>query len=376
MEIESAPLRRTPLHALHLELGARMVGFAGYDMPVQYPAGIIKEHLHTRSRAGLFDASHMGQVRLSGEAAAIALETLVPADIVGLAPGRQRYAFFTNEAGGLLDDLMVTNARDHLFLVVNASRKAEDIAHLKRTIVTRCAVEPLADRGLLALQGPSSAEVMQRLCPEAVALSFMSAAQVAIAGVPCWVSRSGYTGEDGFEISMRAGEAESIARFLLAQPEVAPAGLGARDSLRLEAGLCLYGHDIDEGTSPVEAGLAWAVGRERRTRGARAGGFPGAETILRQLDAGTTRTRVGLLPDGRAPLRDGEALFDGAGNSAGRITSGGFGPSVDGPIAMAYVSASAAAVGNVLHATVRGKPRACRIARLPFVAHRYHKART
>ena len=345
-------------------------------MPVQYPAGIIREHLHTRSRAGLFDVSHMGQVRLTGPGVAAALEALVPGDIVGLAPGRQRYTFFTNPAGGVLDDLMVVNAGDHLFLVVNASRKREDIALLRQGIGSLCSVEPLEDRALLALQGPAAAEVLQRLCRASASLSFMSAVMTDIAdGVPAFITRSGYTGEDGFELSLPASDAEAVARGLLGQPEVAPVGLGARDSLRLEAGLCLYGHDLDEATSPVEAGLAWTIGRARRSGGERAGGFPGAERILRELSAGTARKRVGLLPEGRAPVREGEALADEAGASVGRITSGGFGPSLDAPIAMAYVQSARARTGEALRATVRGKPRTCRIADMPFVPHRYFQQR-
>lgn len=358
---------RTPLHALHLEFGARMVPFAGYEMPVQYPAGILAEHRHTRSHASLFDVSHMGQANLRANAAA-ALESFVPQDVVGLAPGRQRYAFFTNEAGGVLDDLMVTNAGDHLYVVVNASRKAQDFA-----LLAKLDPEILADRALLALQGPEAAKVMERLAGGIDTMQFMTSRAVEIDGFPCRVSRSGYTGEDGFEISVASGDAEKLARRLLALDGVAPAGLGARDSLRLEAGLCLYGHDIDESTTPIEAGLAWAIQKIRRRGGARAGGFPGAGVILDQLEQGAGRQRVGILPEGRAPIREGEQLRDASGRIVGRLTSGGFGATLDAPIAMGYVERDFAAVGTALSATVRGKPRACNVAPLPFVPHRYHR---
>jgi aminomethyltransferase len=361
-------LSRTPLYALHCELGARLVPFAGFEMPVQYPAGILAEHQHTRTKASLFDVSHMGQARLPLEAAA-ALETLVPMDVHGLAPGRQRYAFFTSGAGGILDDFMFSNAGDHLFLVVNAARKAHDFALLAE----RCELGVLADRALLALQGPAAAGVMRHLAPEAGALGFMGVTAARIGGTPCFVSRSGYTGEDGFEISVPADDAERLARLLLGHEAVRPAGLGARDSLRLEAGLCLYGHDIDETTTPIEAGLAWAIQKVRRRGGPRAGGFPGAEVILDQLERGAARRRVGIVPEGRAPLREGEVLHDAAGRAVGRLTSGGFGATFDGPLGMAYVEAACAGPGTGLTAVVRGKPRACRVAAMPFVPHRYHK---
>ncbi|MGH8676095.1 MAG: glycine cleavage system aminomethyltransferase GcvT, partial [Burkholderiales bacterium] len=295
-----------------------MVPFAGYEMPVQYPAGILAEHRHTRAHASLFDVSHMGQARLRGIAAAAALESLVPVDVVGLPVGRQRYGFFTNDAGGILDDLMVTNAGDHLYLVVNAASKARDFELLKNLDP-----EILADRALLALQGPAAAPVMARLAPGLGSMPFMSVVAARIANFECQVSRSGYTGEDGFEISVAVGEAEALARLLLAQEGVAPAGLGARDSLRLEAGLCLYGHDLDEKTTPVEAGLAWAIQKVRRRGGARAGGFPGAEVILDQIEHCSERARVGILPEGRAPIREGEHLQDSTGRAVGRLTSGG-----------------------------------------------------
>ena len=361
-------LSRTPLYALHCELGARLVPFAGYAMPVQYPAGILAEHQHTRAHASLFDVSHMGQARLP-LGAAVVIERLVPVDVVGLAPGRQRYAFFTNDAGGILDDLMFSNAGDHLFMVVNAARKAHDFALLSQ----HCDLTVLADRALLALQGPAAAAVVRRLAPDVDALGFMGVTTARLDGIGAFVSRSGYTGEDGFEISVPAEDAERLARTLLAQAEVKPAGLGARDSLRLEAGLCLYGHDIDETTTPVEAGLAWAIQKVRRRDGARAGGFPGAGVILDQLERGVARKRVGIVPEGRAPLREGEVLRDAAGRVVGRLTSGGFGATLDGPIAMAYVETGCAGPGTELTAVVRGKPRACRVADMPFVPHRYHK---
>lgn len=372
-------LRRTPLYALHLERGARMVPFAGYDMPVQYPAGIIKEHLHTRTAAGLFDVSHMGQILLrprSGKIAdaALALETLVPVDILGLSPGRQRYALFTNDDGGILDDLMVANRGDALFLVVNASRKEDDEAHLRAALSRQCDIENLADRALLALQGPKAEAVLARLAPEIAGMRFMDVRAMTLAGALCQVSRSGYTGEDGFEISVRASQADALARKLLTDPDVALIGLGARDSLRLEAGLCLYGNDIDTTTTPVEAGLEWAIQKSRRAGGARAGGFPGADTTLKQLAEGTPRRRVGLKPEGRAPVRGGASLFLSAQDEkpAGTVTSGGFGPSVDAPVAMGYV-AGENAEDTMLFADVRGKRLPVRIAALPFVKHNYKR---
>ncbi len=347
-----------------------MVPFAGYELPVQYPAGILAEHRHTRSRASLFDVSHMGQARLP-LAAAAALESLVPVDVLGLPPGRQRYAFFTSEAGGILDDLMFAHAADHLFVVVNAARKAHDFALLER----HCGVQVLADQALLALQGPLAAAVMQRLAPEVAKLGFMQTCATTLGGAACFISRSGYTGEDGFEISVPAADADKLARLLLTQDGVAPAGLGARDSLRLEAGLCLYGHDIDESTTPVEAGLDWAIQKIRRRGGAREGGFPGTHVILEQLERGTARRRAGIVPEGRAPLREGEVLQDAAGRAVGRLTSGGFGASVNGPVAMGYVESALAVPGVQLSAVVRGKPRACRVTALPFVPHRYHRGK-
>jgi aminomethyltransferase len=363
-------LLRTPLHALHVALGARMVPFAGYEMPVQYASGILAEHRHTRTHASLFDVSHMGQARLHGSGAAAALESLVPVDVIGLAPGRQRYGFFTNDAGGILDDLMVTNAGDHLYMVVNASCKARDFELLQRM-----ELEILSDRGLLALQGPGAAAVMARLGVEVESMPFLSSVTASIANMQCRISRSGYTGEDGFEISIAAGEAEALARMLLAEENVLPAGLGARDSLRLEAGLCLYGHDIDETTTPVEARLGWAIQKVRRRGGERAGGFPGAATILDQLELGCARMRVGILPEGRAPIREGEPLDDSLGRRVGKLTSGGFGATLDAPLAMGYVDRDRAAPETQLTATVRGKPRACRVCTLPFVPHRYYRGK-
>ncbi|MEX2630786.1 MAG: glycine cleavage system aminomethyltransferase GcvT [Tistlia sp.] len=362
-------LARTPLHDLHRALGARLVPFAGYEMPVQYPAGILKEHLQCRERAALFDVSHMGQVRLSGAGAAEALERLAPLDAQGLPEGRTRYSFFTNEAGGILDDFMTTRVGDDLLLVVNAACKAADLAHLQRALPAgaRCAL--LEDRALLALQGPQAAAVLQRLAPAVADLRFMDSAELELAGVNARLSRSGYTGEDGFEISLPAEAAGAFAERLLAEPEVEPAGLGARDSLRLEAGLCLYGHDIDETTTPVEAGLAWAIGKRRRAEG----GFAGADTILRQLAEGPPSKRVGLLPEGRAPLREGLEILDGDGRKVGRITSGGFAPSLGRPVAMGYVAPGLAEAGTALAAELRGKPVALATAPLPFVKHGYKR---
>ena len=366
-------MARTPLHALHLELGARMVPFAGYEMPVRYPAGILKEHTHTRAHAGLFDVSHMGQVRLAGDEAALALESLAPVDVAGLAEGRQRYGLFTNEAGGILDDLMITNAGDHLLVVVNAGCKARDIAHMKSSLSGRCSVEELADRALLALQGPAAGAVMERLAPETADMVFMDARAVNLLGMACFVTRSGYTGEDGFEISVPADGAEALARELLADRQVEAIGLGARDSLRLEAGLCLYGHDIDETTTPVEAALLWAIQKTRRAGGAREGGFPGAGVILGQIEAGAPRKRVGLKPAGRAPVREGAELLDMDAKPAGQVTSGGFGPTIGGPIAMGYVAAALATPGTELQAMVRGKPHPVTVTRMPFVEQRYRR---
>jgi aminomethyltransferase len=344
-------------------------------MPVQYPSGVLKEHLHTRSQAGLFDVSHMGQVELHGPDAAAALETLVPVDVLGLPAGRQRYAFFTNEAGGIEDDLMIFNAGSHLHLVVNAACKAADIALLERTIGARCDNRVRDDLALLALQGPAAEAALAPLADRPLPATFMHGARVRLAGSDCLVTRSGYTGEDGFEISVPAAEAERLARALLAQPGVAPIGLGARDSLRLEAGLCLYGHDLDPTTSPAEAALTWAIQKVRRTGGARAGGFPGAARILAELDdpARVIRRRVGLRPEGRAPIREGVELIDAEGRTVGRVTSGGFGPSVNGPVIMAYVERAYASLGTSLAALLRGTPTPVKVVELPFVSHSYRR---
>jgi aminomethyltransferase len=352
-----------------------MVPFAGYEMPVQYPSGVLKEHLHTRSQAGLFDVSHMGQVELHGPGAAAALETLVPVDVLGLAPGRQRYAVFTNEAGGIEDDLMIFNAGGHLHLVVNAACKAADIAHLKRMIGAQCEIRVRDDLALLALQGPGAEAALAALADGPLPATFMHGARVRLAGVDGLVTRSGYTGEDGFEISVPADDAERLARALLAQPGVAPIGLGARDSLRLEAGLCLYGHDLDPTTSPAEAALGWAIQKVRRTGGARAGGFPGSARILAELDdpSRVTRRRVGLRPEGRAPIREGVELTDADSRAVGRVTSGGFGPSVNGPVIMAYVERAYASPGTPLAALLRGSPTPVRVVELPFVPHSYRR---
>ncbi len=365
----AVPLKRTPLYALHREFGARMVPFAGYEMPVQYPTGILAEHLHTRSQAGLFDVSHMGQTRLSGAGCVSALEALVPGDLESLAPQRMRYTLLLSEAGGILDDLMATRLPDGLFLVVNAARKEADLAHLRDRLGTSASIEPLADRALLAFQGPAATTVLSRFIEGIAALRFMSAAEVTIGGRQCLVTRSGYTGEDGFEISLPAGEAERFARRLIAEPEVLPVGLGARDSLRLEAGLCLYGHDIDETTTPIEADLAWTIGKRRRAEG----GFPGVATILRQLAEGARRRRVGIRPDGRVPAREDTEIVDGAGNRLGKVTSGSFGPSVGGPVAMGYVDSAHAEEGAAVQLLVRGAARPARIVRLPFVPTRYYR---
>jgi aminomethyltransferase len=355
------PLKRTPLHALHAASGGKMVPFAGYEMPVQYAAGVLREHLHTRAGAGLFDVSHMGQIALrpkSGriEDAALALERLVPQDILGVTPGRQRYAQFTNETGGILDDLMVANFGSHLFLVVNAACKAEDEA-------------------LIALQGPKAEAVLAGLCPDVPAMRFMDAGPHRLDGIDCFVSRSGYTGEDGFEISVPAGQAQRLARALLGNSDVLPIGLGARDSLRLEAGLCLYGHDIDTSTTPVEGALEWSIQKSRRHGGARAGGFPGADKILAQLQDGAPRRRVGLRPQGRAPVREGAPLFADAVSTEqlGAVTSGGFGPSLNAPVAMGYLPSAHAALGRTVFAEVRGQRLPLQAAAMPFVPNSYKR---
>ncbi|MBK5935100.1 aminomethyltransferase [Rhodovulum imhoffii] len=371
-------LRRTALYDLHVELGGKMVPFAGYEMPVHYAAGVMKEHLHCRARAGLFDVSHMGQVLVRAESgdgadAAQALEALVPVDLLGLKEGRQRYAMFTSEQGGILDDLMVANRGDHLFLVVNATCKTADIAHL-RAHLRGCEITEVTDRALLALQGPEAGRVLSAHVPVA-GMRFMDVAVLESDFGPLWVSRSGYTGEDGFEISVAEPRAEAFCRALLADGAVAPIGLGARDSLRLEAGLCLYGSDIDITTSPVEAGLAWAIQKARRGGGAREGGFPGAARVLKDLADGPARLRVGLAPQTRAPMRAGTPLFEAeiGGAPIGEVTSGAFGPTVEAPVSMGYVPAALAAEGTVLFGDVRGRRLPAKVVRLPFKTATYKR---
>ena len=377
---QSAELHKTPLFDLHVALGARMVPFAGYDMPVQYPAGVLKEHLHTRAKCGLFDVSHMGQVALRAKSGAYedavrALESLVPVDILGLKEGRQRYGFFTDENGGILDDLMFANRGDHLFVVVNAGCKEADIAHMQKHLSDRVEVTYRDDRALLALQGPLSETVLSSLGSDVASMKFMDVRDIELSGIPCIVSRSGYSGEDGFEISVPADQAEALARKLLEHEDCEPIGLGARDSLRLEAGLCLYGNDIDTTTSPIEAGLEWAIQKARRTGGARAGGFPGADRILSELENGTSRRRVGLKPEGKAPVRGHAKLYGDADGKTelGEVTSGGFGPSAEGPVAMGYVPASHAEPGTQLFAEVRGKYLPVTVAAMPFVSPTYKR---
>jgi aminomethyltransferase len=383
----STPLLKTALHALHVELGARMVPFAGYEMPVQYPKGVMQEHQHTRTAAGLFDVSHMGQLKLVGPTAAEGLELLVPMDIMGLGRLQQRYALFTDGAGGILDDLMVTHCGGYLFVVVNAACKVQDTAHLRAELggpgKPGCDIVELDDHALLALQGPQAVTVMSRLCPsiDFATWLFMTAREITIEGMPCFVTRSGYTGEDGFEISIENRCAEQLARRLLQQPEVAPVGLGARDSLRLEAGLCLYGNDIDTDTTPVEASLVWALSKARRADGPRPGGFPGDRKILAQLAAlkdgasrdAITKKRAGLVGVDRTPVREGTPLVDGDGQQIGRVTSGTFGPTAQRAVALGYVPPDHAAVGTAVTAMVRGKPVAMHVAATPFVPNHYYR---
>ncbi len=369
MTSSDSQLKHTPLNALHKELGGKMVPFAGYEMPVQYPQGIIKEHTHTRAHASLFDVSHMGQLRLDGAGRAAALESLVPADVAGLAENAIRYSYFTNETGGILDDLMITNGGECCYLVVNAACKEADTRHLRSGLDGKAELTELTDLALLALQGPEAAAAFARIAPGVETMKFMSMAEVDVEGVACRVSRSGYSGEDGYEISLPAAHCETLARRLLAEPEVEAAGLGARDSLRLEAGLCLYGHDIDETTTPVEAVLAWAIQKRRRVEG----GFPGAAVIQKQLAEGAGRRRVGILPQGRAPVREGAELVDPEGRVVGRVTSGGYGPSLGAPVAMGYVESGFSAEGSLLDALVRGRPQPCKVARMPFVKPGYYR---
>ncbi len=366
---DSQATKHTALHAIHLSRDAKMVPFAGYDMPVQYPMGVLKEHQHCRAAAGLFDVSHMGQVILHGGDAAAALETMVPGDILGLEPGQMRYTQFTNDNGGILDDLMVTCGDGHVMVVVNAACKDADIARMKETIGGRCEVEYLADKPLVALQGPKAADVLGALDPDCRTMAFMSGRAATIDGADCFVTRSGYTGEDGYEISIPESDAVRIVEQLLDHADVEPIGLGARDSLRLESGLCLYGHDIDETTTPIEAGLLWSIGKRRREDG----GFPGDATIQKQIADGVTRRRVGLLPDGRAPAREGTEVQDTAGNAIGTITSGGFGPTFGGPVAMGYVAIDHAKAETPVNLMVRGKPQPAKVAKMPFVPQNYYR---
>jgi aminomethyltransferase len=378
--VTAVPLKRTPLYRLHLDLGGRMVPFAGYQMPVQYPSGILKEHLHVRAAAGLFDVSHMGQFEIrsrtgGGEDAARALESIVPMDIVGLAPGRQRYALLTNEDGGICDDLMIARLGELFLVVANAACKDADESYLRQTLSATCTIERLDDRALLALQGPAAETALARLVPDVRSMRFMDVGAMEVMNVACTVSRSGYTGEDGFEIGLPASHAETVARALLANGDVAMIGLGARDSLRLEAGLCLYGSDLDATTTPVEAGLEWSIQKVRRSGGSRAGNFPGAGKILHQLANGAPRRRVGLRPEGRAPIRHGAQLFAGkdAADAVGVVTSGGFGPSVNAPIAMGYVTPPGAPASGTIYADLRGTRVPLRLSELPFISTTYKR---
>ena len=371
--VTMSDLQQTPLYDLHLELGGKMVPFAGYSMPVQYPMGVMKEHLHTRAAAGVFDVSHMGQVMVTGpswDAVALAFETLVPMNVLGLEDGRQRYGFFTNDAGGIEDDLMFARRGDDLFVVVNAACKDADIARMKAALEPEITVTPITDRALVAVQGPAAGAAVASLDAAADKMRFMDFGTLTLDGVEVWASRSGYTGEDGFEISVPEAHAEALVRRLLEIEGVEPIGLGARDSLRLEAGLCLYGNDIDAGTNPVEASLTWAIQKARRAGGERAGGYPGADVIQAAFDDGVGRKRVGLAPEGRAPMRDGTPLFDAAtgGTQVGEVTSGSFGPTVGGPVAMGYVSEAQAGIDTMLWGEVRGKRLPVTVAKLPFVA--------
>ncbi|MCD6665512.1 MAG: glycine cleavage system aminomethyltransferase GcvT [Hydrogenophaga sp.] len=368
-------LHKTPLHALHLELGARMVPFAGYAMPVQYPAGLMAEHHHTRSAAGLFDVSHMGQLTLSGPDAAAAFESLMPVDVIGLGVNKQRYGLLLNDQGGIIDDLMFVNRGSDIFVIVNGACKDGDLAHIQARIGGRCTVTPQFDRALLALQGPQAVTALARLLPGVEQLVFMTGMPATWNGGDLYITRSGYTGEDGFEISLPADRADAFARALLAQTEVKPIGLGARNSLRLEAGLCLYGNDIDVTTTPVEAALNWAMQKVRRTGGERAGGFPGSDLVLAQLDGtqALTRKRVGLIALERVPVREHTELQDLQGETIGEVTSGLLGPSADKPVAMGYVKPEFAAVGSRIQALVRGKAVPMEVAPMPFVPNRYFR---
>lgn len=369
-ESEKMKLKNTPLHALHVELGARMVPFAGYEMPVQYPSGILKEHNQTRSSAGLFDVSHMGQARLVGPSAASAFEQLVPGNIVGLEEGQIRYTFLTNNVGGIIDDLTVGRSNNEISLVVNASRKELDYQHIINCLDSLHTLEVMEDQALLALQGPEALKVLSRHVLSTIDLQFMYFATMMVGGYSCTVARSGYTGEDGFEISVASSDAEALARLLLSEPEVLPVGLGARDSLRLEAGLCLYGHDLDETTTPIEASLLWTIPKHRREDT----NYPGSDIINNQINNGIQKKRVGILPKGRVPAREGSKLLDKKGADVGILTSGGFGPSFGGPVAMGYIKFDESKVGNQIGIVVRGVTYEAEVVALPFVKHRYHKA--
>ena len=365
-------LRKTPLFDLHRDLGAKLTEFAGYEMPVQYGLGILGEHQHTRAKAGLFDVSHMGQVILRGKSyqeTALALEKLLPMDVLGLEVGRQRYGFLTTNSGGILDDLMFSNRGDHIFVVLNAACKNSDIKHLKSLLEPEILVEEVLNRALVALQGPASETVLGELNPQVKNMKFMDVETLLISGVECWISRSGYTGEDGFEISIPAADAEPVTRSILSNENVEFIGLGARDSLRLEAGLCLYGHDINQATTPVEASLTWAIQKVRRANGERAGGFIGSKIILKQLDEGTERKRVGFLPQTRAPMREGVEVFETerSKDTIGIITSGGYGPTVGHPVAMGYIDSKYAQNKNNLFGELRGKRVPVKVSKIPFV---------
>ncbi len=367
-------LNKTPLFDLHVSSGAKMVPFAGFSMPVQYPLGVKNEHLHTREKAGLFDVSHMGQVVLTGEGAAAMMESLVPVDIIDLPAGKQRYALFTNEEGGILDDLMVTNYGDSLYVVVNAACKDQDIAHMRANLPESVELSVLDDRALVALQGPRAADVMKRFAPETADMVFMDSRKVSIEGVLCFISRSGYTGEDGFEISIPSSDAHRLCQMFLDQPEVEFIGLGARDSLRLESGLCLYGHDIDTDTTPIEGSLIWAISKIRRNGGERANGFPGADKILSQIETKEfDMKRIGLLGSSRAPVREGVELVNADDKIIGKVTSGTFGPTIGAPVAMGYVEKEFAALETEVYALVRGKKLPMTVSRMPFIEQRYHR---
>ena len=365
-------LRKTPLYELHREFGAKLTEFAGYEMPVQYRLGILGEHQHTRKKAGLFDVSHMGQVILSGqsyEETALALEKVLPMDVLGLEIGRQRYGFLTTDDGGILDDLMFSNRGDHIFVVLNAACKDSDIKYLRSLLEPNISIKEIENRALIALQGPASEAVLGKYHPQIKNMKFLDVETLPIEGVECWISRSGYTGEDGFEMSIPAEAAEPITRSILSNQSVEFIGLGARDSLRLEAGLCLYGHDIDQETTPVEASLIWAIQKARKSNGSRASGFIGSETILKQLAAGTDKKRVGFLPQTRAPMREGVEIFatETSKEAIGKITSGGYGPTVGYPIAMGYIDSQYANSEDDLFGELRGKRVPVKVSNLPFV---------